>query len=136
MEPYHIDEDDDSRLPERLKAILKALADYHTYLLQKNTLETQDPSHVNHVRQILKDQAKVILYALQTGQTQKIEDPKLAECIHSLQFNNTPYDFEVDTLLKYWCNMMFVEYPFIIAHNHIDRLLKNSLYKEENESDT
>ncbi len=134
MEPYHIDEDDDSTLPERLKEILRALADYHTYLLQKNTLETQNPNHVDKVRQMLKEQAKVILFALSTGQTEKIEDPRLAECIHSLQLNNTPYDFEVDTLLKYWCNMMFIEYPFIIAHNHIDRFLKNSVYKEEDES--
>lgn len=135
MEPYHIEDEEDTLLPERLKAILQALADYHTYLLQKNTLETQDPEHVQKVREMLQEQAKIILFALRTGQTEKIEDPKLAECIHSLQLNNTPFDFEVDTLLKYWCTMMFVEYPFIIAHNHIDRLLKNSLYKED-ESNT
>lgn len=134
MEPHYVEEEDDSRLPERLKAILKALADYHTHLLQKNTLETQDPNHVDKVRQMLKEQAKVILFALSSGQTEKIQDPKLSECIQSLQLNNRPYDFEVDTLLKYWCKMMFVEYPFIIAHNHIDRFLKNSLYKEEDES--
>jgi hypothetical protein len=133
MEPYHIDDEEDTTLPERLKAILRALADYHTYLLQQNTLQTQVPDQVNNIQAILKNQANIILIALKTGNTNSIEDKDLAECLTSLQQNNTPYDFVVDTLLKYWLNMMFIEYPFIIAHNHIERLLKNSLYKEDDE---
>jgi hypothetical protein len=127
-EPVHMENYNDDRLPERLKAILYALADYHKYLLQKLTLQTQDPIQLRRVEQILRDQAKTILLALQTGQTDGLQDDALAQCIETLRQNNTPYDSNVETLMKYWCRMMFEEYPFSISHNHIEKLYQNSVH--------
>jgi hypothetical protein len=128
-EPNHTPEYNDDGLPERLKAILYALADYHSHLLQKITLETQDPIQVHKAKDIMKQQAKLILLALEKGNFDDIHDEKLKQCLEILKSNNTPYTFYVDTMLEYWCNLMFEEYPFSISHNHIQKLYKNSVGK-------
>jgi hypothetical protein len=126
-EPVHMPDYNDDGLPERFKAILYALADYHKHLLQKLTLNTQDPVQVSHVQEILRNQAGVILQALRTGNTLGIQDEALINCINTLRQNNSPYNPTVETLMSYWCEMMFEEYPFSISHNHIEKLYENSI---------
>ena len=126
-EPHHVPEYNDDGLPERLKAVLYALADYHKYLLQKYTLQTQDPIQIRNVQAILRNQAKQILLALQTGSLDGIEDDALVQCIQTLQKNKSPFSHEIDTMMKYWCRLMFEEYPFSISHNHIQKLYQNSI---------
>jgi hypothetical protein len=126
-EPYHIPEYNDDRLPERLKAILYALANYHQYILQKYTLETQNPNHIHQVEKFLRNQCNIIINAVTNGITNEIKDDKLLECISILRENYTPYSYQVESLLRYWCHMMFEQYPFSISHNHIQKLYENSV---------
>jgi hypothetical protein len=127
-EPYHTPEYNDEGLPERLKEILYALANYHQHTLQKYTLETQNPNHIRHVEQMLRNQCKVIINAVISGVTKGIEDEQMLQCIAIIRRNYSPYSYQVESLLRYWCHMMFEQYPFSISHNHIQKLYENSVY--------
>jgi hypothetical protein len=123
----------DAKYPGK-KDILILLQTYHTDLLQGNTLPSQSPRNVTAVRSLLRSKSNSIQRFL-------AGDPSVAEEVESDTRLNTLLtqlnallqqgDNELPVLAKYWCQLMFVEFPFVIASEHIDRLVEATNYTDE-----
>lgn len=127
-------------IQQRLQKILNILIQYHTHLLQKNTLLTQDPNTLIDLRTLLRKEGQninhFILYGKYPQKQEAIEDPLLKETLTNLQEVLHPWNAEVSTLSEYWCKMMFTQYPFSISYDHMKNLYKNYGLPIEEDADT
>ena len=129
-EPYHTPEYTDENIPTRLRNILNTLAEYHTLLLQKSTLSTQDPENVNNTLPMMRA-ASYKIKDLIINPTTLQTDPILKK----LQTYLLPWTADTTALATYWCELMFERYPFSISHNHINQLYRNSVDEEPDKTD-
>ncbi len=112
--------------PEVLQRVLDALTVYKNELLMSHSHSDQSPEQVIALKTILRDKARQIRGFLLYKRTPSDTDEKLKECLESLKASNTPWDPNISVLTNYWCDMIFVKYPFVMNDKHIKNLLKNS----------
>ena len=123
----------DAKYPGK-KGILVLLQTYHTELLQGNTLPSQSPNRVADLRSLLRSKSNSIQRFLAgdpsvAGEVE--QDSRLNTLLTDLDSLLQEGDTELPVLAKYWCQLMFVEFPFVIASEHINRLLEATNYTDE-----
>ena len=118
-------------IDQRLEKILDILIKYHTKLVQQNTLRSQSPTNVNRLKSLLREKSNAIKQAM-AGSTEELDpsDTELRECLDELSTALSPWTPETSALSRYWCEMMFEEFPLIISPDHMKRLLVSAKYKE------
>ena len=136
-EPFHTSNSVSKEKENPLRNVLNALKTYHEHLLQTNTLDSQSPVEIYSLQRLLRLKGKDLQSALDRLYSQK-EYEKLLNtdehwnmCLLSLQKHLHPWNPETIPLVKYWCEMMFEQYPFTLSHNHIENFYKNSTYVED-----
>jgi len=125
-EVSNTDEPMDPNLRERLRNILDALSNCHKNIIQEYTLNTQAPVSVKELRAVLAQCSNQIESFLD-GRTQTNLHDAVRICIDKIRPELEPITPEISTLPRYWCKIMFEEYPFSISPNHIENLYKNSV---------
>jgi hypothetical protein len=115
-------------LPEKLQKILDALAEYHKICLQKNTLNTQEPKKIEDIRQYFKKvYAEICDYIEDSKNTPTLlQDPDFQKMFGVLKECTREWDADISVLVPHWCNLMFIQFPFTISHNHIQSLRNNN----------
>lgn len=114
-------------ISERLQAILKILSDYHMYVLQENSLASQNPEETIHnIKNILAKNGDMLEEYLRWRTNPLTKDAELLVCVDNLSKHVEPWNIQISTLAPDWCRLMFKEYPFSISPEHISRLYKNS----------
>jgi hypothetical protein len=135
-EPYYTQE----KLPvsDVYREVLKILEDYHTKLLQPNTLKGQSPyHHLSYSKQLITSKGKLLKQFLEAPDFISSEaDVELKKVMQDL----TPYleqqDNELTTFMIDWTEKMFIEFPFSLTPEHIQNLLKNTPQQLDGESNS
>ncbi len=138
-------------LPDKLQKIVNALSEYHKVFLHKKTLNGQEPVKLEDIRNYLKElccqicdyieDSNNIPTLLHNPSFKKMFEDKsdyedFKKMFDVLRENTGDWDSEVSILVPYWCNLMFVQYPFSISQQHIQNLIYNSInsnLEEEND---
>ena len=112
---------------ERLHNILRILENYHTLIIQKNSLDSQDPQiTIQTTKQILAKDGDMIEEYLRWRTIPLTKDEDILQCIEELSTFVDPWDIQVSSLAPEWCRLMFKEYPMVISSVHIKTIYKNS----------
>ena len=112
---------------ERLQNILRILENYHRLIIQKNSLDSQDPqATVQITKHTLAKHGDMIEEYLRWRTIPLIKDEDLLQCIDELSKYVDPWDVQVSSLAPEWCRLMFKEYPMVISSIHIKTIYKNS----------
>jgi len=133
MEPKNIPEPDNTH-DTRTYKILNALTNYKSRLLQKHTLNTQNPDALNSLDNIMNNANERIQEFLRTHfitQDDK-KDEDYYECVSSIKEQVMPWTPDTIVLPAYWCEKVFSDSnTFSITQAHIERLYNNSISKED-----
>lgn len=115
-------------LPDKLQKILSAMIEYHKNFLHKNTLNSQNPNKLEEIRKYFKEVCCQICDYIENSDNKPtlLQDSDFQKLFQVIQQETNDWDSEISVLIPYWCNLMFVQYPFSISQNHIWQLYKNS----------
>ncbi len=125
-EPYYTQE----KLPvsDVYRQVLKILEDYHTKLLQPNTLKGQSPyQHLSYSKQLITSKGILLKQFLEAPDSIQTSDMDLKNVMTELLPYLERQDNELTTFMIDWTEKMFIEYPFSLTPEHIQNLLKNTL---------
>jgi hypothetical protein len=126
--PENITIDQSPELPDNLQKIVNALSEYHKVFLHKNTLTGQEPVKLEKIRNYLKEVCCQICDYIEDSNNipSFLGDADFKKMFDVLKENTKEWDSDISILIPYWCNLMFVQYPFSISQQHIESLMKNS----------
>jgi len=115
-------------LPDKLQKIISAMIEYHKSFLHKNTLNSQEPYKLENIQKYLKEVCCQICDYIEDSNNipTLLDDPDFKRLFEFLKEETIEWDSEISVLIPYWCNLMFVQFPFSISQNHIWQLYKNS----------
>ena len=108
-----------------IEPILKALSDYKMKLINKNTLTTQDPEELKQIGPILRMKSIAIKEYILYRSMPSEEDTDLYACIQILHPLLNPWNADISTLSKYWCEKLFETENFSNI-DHMKRILNHS----------
>lgn len=133
MEPKNIPEHSNTYDTRTFK-ILKALSSYKSRLLQKNTLNTQNPDALNTLDNIMNNANERIQEFLRTHFISEDDrkDEEYFECVSNIKDQLKPWSPDTLVLPSYWSEKIFSDSnTFSITPEHIERLYKNSSNEED-----
>lgn len=133
MEPKNIPEPSNTYDTRTFK-ILKALSSYKSRLLQKNTLNTQNPDALNTLDNIMNNANERIQEFLRTHIISEDDkkDQEYFECVSNIKDQLKPWSPDTLVLPSYWSEKIFSDSnTFSITPEHIVRLYKNSSNEED-----
>ena len=133
MEPKNIPEPSNTYDTRTFK-ILKALSSYKSRLLQKNTLNTQNPDALNTLDNIMNNANERIQEFLRTHIISEDDrkDQEYFECVSNIKDQLKPWSPDTLVLPSYWSEKIFSDSnTFSITPEHIERLYKNSSNEED-----
>ena len=133
MEPKNIPEPSNTYDTRTFK-ILKALSSYKSRLLQKNTLNTQNPDALNTLDNIMNNANERIQEFLRTHIISEDDrkDQEYFECVSNIIDQLKPWSPDTLVLPSYWSEKIFSDSnTFSITPEHIERLYKNSSNEED-----
>ena len=118
---------------ERYRKIIDFLSEYHRDFVNSRTLKSQNSQNtITEIRNTLDNQCEDLINFFRWRTMPKnLDDSKFEKLIKSIEplLNNS--DTEMSTIIVYWCNKIFREYPFNLSPEHINNLYKNSQLKSE-----
>jgi hypothetical protein len=118
----------------RTYKILNALSNYKSRLLQKHTLNTQNPDALINLDNIMNNANERIQGFLRTHSISDDDkkDQDYFECVSSIKEQLLPWTPDTIVLPAYWCEKVFYDSnTFSITPAHIERLYNNSISKED-----
>jgi len=133
MEPKNIPEPNNIH-DTRTYKILKALTNYKSRLLQKHTLNTQNPDALINLDNLMYNANIKIQEFLRTHSITDDDknDQDYFECVSTIKDQVKPWTPDTIVLPSYWCEKIFSESnTFSVKLDDIDSLYNNSISEED-----
>ena len=119
----NITEEIPAHIQERINKGVKAMNDYKISLVNKQSLLTQSPAALNTINTQLRNVSNQTKYYIATLQTPVNSDNDFNTYIASLKKALEPWNPDVTTQLRYWCEKIFESGSF-------SRVLNNTKVQE------
>jgi hypothetical protein len=124
-------------LETRFRAILKCLLECKKAIVNKYTLQTQNPSDLeDNVKPVLNEICSDLTNFMVDRTRPLNSDEYVQSCISCLEKALNPWDMDLSILAPRWCEMIFKGSEFSLSNNIIEEIIKNSMPETEKEDET
>lgn len=112
---------------ENLSKFLNTIVNYKSKIINKATLQDNNPSSLNAIKSQFSNDANVFLEVIYTKQIPTAVSDELKTVLQELLPILQGIGGANSAIPKYWINVLLLDYPFVENTEHvIEQLLKNS----------